>query len=155
LSGNGFEDAMKIELTKEQLGSLTKLVFLGNWLANSWRNEDVIEEYDEVESLVLAEAAKHGFEDYVEFDEEEKKALPSHELEEKLTETVDFYNDNTFWDQLIYRMADRDYVRKYGEEAFDDLTTDKGMDKERPLVEKYEKEFNEHGLERFEIRRDN
>ncbi|MGD1009565.1 MAG: hypothetical protein ABR951_05370 [Candidatus Aminicenantales bacterium] len=139
---------MKIELTKEQLGSLTKLVFLGNWLANSWRNEDVIEEYDEVESLVLAEAAKHGFEDYVEFDEEEKKALPSHELEEKLTETVDFYNDNTFWDQLIYRMADRDYVRKYGEEAFDDLTTDKGMDKERPLVEKYEKEFNEHGLER-------
>jgi len=29
------------------------------------------------------------------------------------------------------------------------------MDKERPLVEKYEKEFNEHGLERFEIRRDN
>jgi hypothetical protein len=146
---------MKIELANEQLASLAKLVFLGNWLANSWRNEDVIEEYDEVESLVLAEAAKHGFEDYVEFDEEEKKAFPSHELEEKLTETVDFYNDNTFWDQLIYRMADRDYVRKYGEEAFDDLTTDKGMDKERPLVEKYEKEFNEHGLERLELRRDN
>ena len=145
---------MKIELTKEQLGSLSKLVFLGNWLANSWRNEDVIEEYDEVESLVLAAAAKNGFEDYVEFDEEEK-AVPSHELEEKLTETVDFYNDNTFWDQLIYRMADRDYVRKYGEEAFDELTTDKGMEKERPLVEKYEKEFNEHGLDRLEIRRDN
>jgi len=146
---------MKIELTKEQLGGLAKLVFLGNWLANSWRNEDVIDEYDEVESLVLAEAAKHGFEEYAEFDEEEKKALPSHELEEKMTETIDFYNDNTFWDQLIYRMADRDYVRKYGEEAFDELTTDKGMEKERPLVEKYEKEFNENGLDRLEIRRDN
>jgi hypothetical protein len=149
------EDAMKIELTNEQLASLSKLVFLGNWLANSWRNEEVIEEYDEVESLVLSEAAKHGLEDYVEFDEEEKKAFPSHELEEKMTEVVDFYNDNTFWDQLIYRLADRDYVRKYGEESFEELTTDEGMAKERPLVEKLEKEFNEHGLERLEVRRDN
>jgi hypothetical protein len=146
---------MKIELTKEQLESLAKLVFLGNWLANSWRNEDVIQEFDEVESLVLAAAKKQGLDDYVEIDEEEKKAIPSHELEEKMAEVVDFYNDNTFWDQLIYRMADRDYVRKYGEGAFDELTTDKGMEKERPLVEKYEKEFNEHGLDRLEIRRDN
>jgi hypothetical protein len=146
---------MKIELTKEQLAGLAKLVYLGNWLANSWRNEDVIEEYDEVESLVLAAAAKSGLEDYVEFDEEGKKAFPSAELEEKMTETVDFYNDNTFWDQLIYRMADRDYVRKYGEEAFDELTTEAGMAKEHPLVEKYEKEVNEHGLDRLEVRRDN
>jgi len=145
---------MKIELTKEQLETLGKLVFLGNWLANSWRNEDVIEEFDEVESLVLAAAAKNGLEDYAEFDEE-GKAVPSHELEEKMAEAVDFYNDNTFWDQLIYRMADRDYVRKYGEEAFDELSTDAGMEKERPLVEKYEKEFNEHGLDRLEVRRDN
>jgi len=145
---------MKIELTKEELQSLAKLVFLGNWLANSWRNEDVIEEFDEAESLILAAAAKSGLEDYVEFDEEER-AVPSHGLEEKMTEIVDFYNDNTFWDQLIYRMADRDYVRKYGEDAFDELTTEAGMAKEKPLVERYEKEFNEHGLDRIELRRDN
>jgi hypothetical protein len=146
---------MKIELTKEQLAVLAKLVYLGNWLANSWRNEDVIEEYDEIESLVLTAAAKAGLEDYAEFDEEGKRTFPSAELEEKMAETVDFYNDNTFWDQLIYRMADRDYVRKYGEEAFDELTTEAGTAKERPLVEKYEKEFNEHGLDRIEVRRDN
>ena len=27
--------------------------------------------------------------------------------------------------------------------------------REKPLLEKYEKEFNEHGLDRIEIRRDN
>jgi hypothetical protein len=145
---------MKIELTKEQLETLAKLAFLGNWLANSWRNEDVVEEFDEIESLVLAAAAKNGLEDYAEIDEE-GRAVPSHDLEEKMSELVDFYNDNTFWDQLIYRMADRDYVRKYGEEAFDELSTDAGMEKERPLVDKYEKEFNEHGLDRLEVRRDN
>ena len=44
---------MKIELTKEQLAALVKLVYLGNRMANDWRAEDVIEEYDEIESLVL------------------------------------------------------------------------------------------------------
>jgi len=146
---------MKIELTKEQLASLAKLAYLGNWLANSWRTEDVIEEYDEIESLVLEAAAKNDLEEYVEFDEEEKKAFPSAELEEKMAETVDFYNDNTFWDQLIYRMADRDYLRKHGEESLEELTTEAGMEREKPLVEKYEKEFNENGLDRLEIRRDN
>jgi hypothetical protein len=146
---------MKIELTKEQLASLAKLAYLGNWLANSWRTEDVIEEYDEIESLVLEAAAKNGLEEYVEFDDEEKKAFPSAELEEKMAETVDFYNDNTFWDQLIYRMADRDYLRKHGEESLEELTTETGMEREKPLVEKYEKEFNENGLDRLEIRRDN
>ncbi len=146
---------MNIELTREQLETLTKLVYLGNWLANSWRTEDAKEEFDEIESLVLAEAAKNGLEDYVEFDEDDRKAFPSAELEEKMAEMIDFYNDNTFWDQIIFRMADRDYARKYGDEALDDLTTEKGMEREKPFLEKYEKEFNEHGLDRIEIRRDN
>jgi hypothetical protein len=146
---------MNLQLTKEQLTSLVKLVYLGNRMANDWRTDDVIEEYDEVESLVLGAAQKAGLGEYAEHDEETRKAVPSGELEEKMAETVDFYNDNCFWDQLIYRMADRDYVRKFGDEALDEIYTEKGMERERPLIEKYEKEFNENGLDRVEIRRDN
>lgn len=146
---------MKIELTKEQLTSLVKLVYLGNRMANDWRTDDILEEFDEVESLVLDAAQKHGLGDYVDFDEDSGKAIPSGELEEKMAEIADFYNENSFWDQLIYRMADRDYVRKYGEDSLEELLTEQGMERERPLVERYEKEFNEHGLDRLEVRRDN
>ncbi len=146
---------MKIELNKEQLAALVKLVYLGNRMANDWRTDEIIEEYDEIESLVLDAAQKHGLGDYVDIDEESQKAIPSGELEEKMAEAVDFYNDNSFWDQLIYRMADRDYARKFGDEALDEIYTEKGMERERPLIEKYEKEFNENGLDRVEIRRDN
>jgi hypothetical protein len=52
-------------------------------------------------------------------------------------------------------MADRDYVRKFGDKALEELYTEKGMERERPLIEKYEKEFNENGLDRLEVRRDN
>ena len=146
---------MKIELTKEQLTSLVKLVYLGNRMANDWRTDDILEEFDEVESLVLDAVQKHGLGDYVDFDEDSGKAIPSGELEEKMAEIADFYNENSFWDQLIYRMADRDYVRKYGEDSLEELFTEQGMERERPLVERYEKEFNEHGLDRLEVRRDN
>ncbi|MBM3305602.1 MAG: hypothetical protein FJY79_06640 [Candidatus Aminicenantes bacterium] len=146
---------MNIQLTKEQLETLVKLVYLGNRMANDWRTDDILEEYDEVESLVLASAQKHGLGDLVEFEEDSGKALPSGELEEKMAEITDLYNDNTFWDQLIYRMADRDYVRKYGEDSLEELYTEQGIERERPLVERYEKEFNEHGLDRLEVRRDN
>ncbi|MCX6568118.1 MAG: hypothetical protein NT147_03590 [Candidatus Aminicenantes bacterium] len=64
---------MNIPLTKEQLATLIKLVYLGNRMANDWRTDDVIEEYDEIESLVLAAAQKHDLGDYVDFDEETKK----------------------------------------------------------------------------------
>ena len=146
---------MKIELTREQLESLVKLVYLGNVMANSWRTKDAIKEFDDVESLVLAAAEKNDLEDYVDLDPEEKKRVPSEELEEEMAEAVDFYDDNTFWDQLIFRMADRDFSRKYGEDALDELATEKGIEREKPLLDKYEKEFNEHGLDRVEIRRDN
>jgi hypothetical protein len=146
---------MKIELTKQQLESLVKIVYLGSWVVNSWRTEEEAPgDVDEVEQIVLSAAGKNGLNEYVEIDEEEGRFFPSAEVDEKMAETIDTYNDNTFWDELIYRLADRDYIRKHGEEAFEELSTREGMEKERPFVDKYEKEFYENGLDRLEIRRD-
>ncbi len=146
---------MKIELTRDQLASLVKLVYLGSWMANSWRTEEELaEDLVEVENIVLTAAARNGFREYVEVDEEEGKVFPSAELDEKMDETIDKYNDHMFWDEIIIRMAERDFVRKHGEDALDDLDTEEGQQKERPLIEKYEKEFYENGLDRLEIRRD-
>ncbi len=146
---------MKLELTGEQLEGLLKLVYLGSWMANSWRTEEETGgELEEAERIVMTAAAKNGFERYVNFDHKKNQAVPTVELDEKMDEFIDPYNDNTFWDELIYRMADRDYVRKYGEEAFEELATEEGMEKERAFVEKYEKEFYENGLDRLEIKRD-
>ena len=146
---------MKIELTRDQLGNLVKLVYLGSWMANSWRTEEEIQDdLVEVENIILTAAARNGFREYVEVDEEEGKVYPSAELDEKMDETIDSYNDHTFWDEIIIRMAERDFVRRHGEDALDELGTEEGQRRERPLIEKYEKEFYENGLDRLDIRRD-
>ena len=45
---------MKIELTEQQYRYLLDLVYIGNWVINSTREDDRIKEYDQVESLVFS-----------------------------------------------------------------------------------------------------
>ena len=45
---------MKIELTEQQYRYLLDLVYIGNWVLNSTREEDRIKEYDQVESLIFS-----------------------------------------------------------------------------------------------------
>ena len=45
---------MKIELTDRQFRYLLDLVYIGNWVINSTRENDRIKEYDQVESLVFS-----------------------------------------------------------------------------------------------------
>jgi hypothetical protein len=146
---------MEIKLTKDELETLVKLVYLGNWMANSWRTDDRIAAFDELQASLLETARTAGFRELVDQDEETGKPVPSAALDAALQDALDFYDDNTFWDQLIYRMADRDFLHRYGEEAADELDTEEGMKKEAPFLERYEKEFYANGLDRLEIRRDN
>ena len=47
---------MNIELTQQQFRYLLDLVYIGNWVINSTREDDRIKEYDQVESLVFPTA---------------------------------------------------------------------------------------------------
>ena len=51
---------MKIDLTEKQFRRLLDLVYVGNWVMNSTRGDDRIQEYDDVESAVFAHCLSHG-----------------------------------------------------------------------------------------------
>ena len=51
---------MKIELTERQYRYLLDLVYIGNWVLNSTREDDRIQEYDQVESLIFSHCLRHG-----------------------------------------------------------------------------------------------
>ena len=50
---------MKIELTERQYRYLLDLVYIGNWVLNSTREDDRIQEYDQVESLIFSRSEEH------------------------------------------------------------------------------------------------
>lgn len=145
---------MKIDFTKSQYEDLLKVVCLGVWMINSHRTEDIVDKYEELEEYLLSFSADFGTERFAEFDEELKRFFPTREFEED-TDIERFreeYDDNTFWDELIYRLARRDLIRTYGEAGVFTMTTDELIEKEQPFIDKYEEEFERNGIDNLEIK---
>ncbi len=145
---------MKINFTKKQFEVLLKLVYMGNWVANAHRtdreDDKRIEKYEEMQKYLLSFAKEFGLEKYVDIDDE--KMYPSRELEEDETdELIDEYDNETFWEELIYRFTRRDFVREYGEEEISKMDTMERIKKDHPFLEKYQDEIYNYGIDRLEI----
>ncbi|MFH1457154.1 MAG: hypothetical protein ABIF17_03535 [Patescibacteria group bacterium] len=149
---------MKIEISKEQYRKLIKLVYLGNWMINAIRggseNEERVKEYDDIEKYIFSFAKDFGLDNFVEYDEEHKEYFATRELEEKtdIAQYIQDYDENAFWDELFYRMSDRDFERKYLQKEISSMSMHKRFEKEEPFREKWDKELMEHGIDRLEIK---
>ena len=143
---------MQITLSQDQYEKLMHLAFLGNWLVNSYRASERLEEYDKLAEDIMSFAPSAGLKDRVEFDEFEGRYYPSRKLDEEMRKFWEEYDDDVFWNMLIDGLAERDYGRQYGEENLDAMEWDEYEKKLEPFLKKYEKEIDEHGLERLEVR---
>ncbi len=142
---------MDIRLSTDQFEKLLDLVYLGNWVVNSYRADERLEEYDRTAEHVLSFAPAAGLKDRVDFDEFEGRYFPSRKLEDGLLGFLDDYDDFVFWNLLVERLAERDLIRKYGEKNVDRLEWNDYSESIEPFLKKYEHEIDENGLDRLEI----
>ena len=143
---------MQITLSQDQYEKLSHLVYLGNWLVNSYRSSERLEEYDKLAEDIMSSAPAAGLKDRVEFDEFEGRYYPSRKLDEEMRKFWEEYDEDVFWNMLIDGLAERDYGRKFGEMDLDTMEWEEYDKKLEPFLKKYEKEIDEHGLERLEVR---
>ncbi len=144
---------MKINLTNKQYRLLLDLVYTGAWLINAHRDE-ALKEYEEVESYVYSFAKQFGLDNLVEYVREKDTYYPTREFEEgQVNDFVDEYDDDTFWSELQYRLADRDVdqdgpiVPEAGRSA-EDTRFMRIMERES----QYEQEFIDHGLDHVKVK---
>ena len=98
---------MKIELTEQQYRYLLDLVYIGNWVINSTREDDRIKEYDQVESLVFSHCLQHKMSKLVELYQGE--LIPSQAFADGgIHEAIANYEDATFYELLAEDLALRD-----------------------------------------------
>ena len=98
---------MNIELTEQQYRYLLDLVYVGNWVMNSARENDRIREYDQVESLIFSHAPAHGMKKLVELLDGE--IIPSRAFADGgIHEAIADYEDVAFYEILAEEMALRD-----------------------------------------------
>ena len=145
---------MEINLTAEQYKTLVEMLYLGEWMINSSRVPgQTIKKYEELEQHVYSFAKAAGLERYIEYDEESKQFFPSKEFE-MASEAEEYraeFENETFWDELIERLSLRDLVRQLGEETVEKLDGAERYKRQSVFIDKYNKEFEKHGIENLEL----
>ena len=133
---------MKIELTEQQYRYLLDLVYIGNWVINSTRDNDRIKEYDQVESLIFSHCLDHGMTKLVELYNGE--IIPSRAFAEGgIHEAIMAYEDATFFEILAEELALRDLdVDRATAENYNDVV-------ER--MAQYLGEFEAHGTDNISV----
>ena len=133
---------MNLELTTKQFRRLLDMAYIGNWVLNSTRGDDRIRDYDEVESLLFAKAAREGMPVLTEMYRGE--AVPSRAFEEGgIHEAIVEYENNIFFDILAEELARRD---------MDDVPIDEtNVDEFNQRVETYLTEFEAHGTDNITV----
>ena len=144
---------MEIKFTKKQYEDLIKMVYLGNWMINSVRFDNIVKKYDEIEQHIYSFAKDAGLDKYIEFNSKLNRFFPTIEFEddEEIDEYIEEYDNAYFWDDLVSSLSKRDVIEKYGEKAIEKMTFDELLEKERPFVEKYKDEFEKNGVKNLKI----
>ncbi len=133
---------MKLELTKKQYRRLLDMVYIGNWILNSTRGEDRFADYDQLESLLFAQAKEEGMDSLAEV--WRGVVVPSRAFTEGgIHEAIIEYENNVFFEILAEDLARRD---------MDDPPIDEtNCDELNRRIDDYMAEFEEHGTDNILI----
>ena len=133
---------MELHMTEKQFRRLLDLVYIGNWVLNSTRGDDRIEEYDQVESLVFAHCLDHGMAPLAELYQGE--LIPSRAFADGgIHEAIADYEDAVFYEILAEELALRDMD---GEPM-----TRENYNALMQRIDDYMGEFEEHGTDRITV----
>lgn len=133
----------EIELDEQTFRYLLDLVYVGNWILNSARGGDRIEEYDAVESLVFSHCAEFDMPALAAEDMDE--VIPSETYSEGgIHEAIEDYEDAVFFDILAEELARRD-LKGLDVDGADSSVLD-------AKIAQYMDEFTVHGIDNISVR---
>ena len=143
-----------IDFENENFTQLLKAVFFGAWMKNATKGEeDRDPAMDSFVQFVLGTAWNAGEKKRIQVDADGQYSYAA-DFEEVLFEQVDEYDGEIFWDELVDQLARRDFYQKNPSKIGKTLEgkaaeeAEAGIEREK---EKYDKEFEERGVERLRI----
>ena len=133
---------MQIELTEKEFRRLLDMVYIGNWILNSCREDDRFEDYEDMEEKLFSLCPDHGMSALTRF--WDGHWYPSRAFEEGgIHEAIADYEDAVFYDILAEELARRDMsaeqISQYDDEALAER------------MEEYFDEFEKHGIDNVRI----
>lgn len=138
-------------MTEEQLKRLSELVFIGEWVANSFEEPTEGESNEDIEQIVYGALHKTAYSESVDYSDEDDAYFPSEDFEFDCMPKIENYDDKTFWNELFMNLSMRDLVNKFGDKL-SSMNEIEIIEERNMLFAQYESEFEENGLENLVIK---
>ncbi len=147
---------MQFEITKEEYRDLLDLLYVSDWVLHAHKTQDEpgTKNYRKLEQKILAFAEEMGFGHLIMYEPKHDRYYPTRTFEDvsAAERFIDEYDDNTFWEELVARLAERDLIEQEGGlSKFMRLSLEERLEKQWELEKGYAAEFEEHGLENIRI----
>lgn len=147
---------MHLRFTDDELETLVEMVSLAANVA-SWNHKPGADEsvaaYERLEDKILEKAKHAGLGDVIEFDEEKQGHQLTAEFQDRafFADCYDEFRNESFWEELVIRMADRDLARQIGKAAWESLDEEERRAKTVELEKRYWDEFGKNGVDRLAV----
>lgn len=148
--------SMHLRLTEQELATLVEMVSLAAWVG-SWNRrpgaEEAFGDYEQLEDKILEKALHAGFGEVVEFDEESQRHRLTTEYQDRsfFQECYDEFRNESFWEELVIRLADRDLIRRIGLKPWQKLSEEERRERTRDLEQRYWDEFARSGVDNLHV----
>ncbi|GAA5483271.1 hypothetical protein [Haloferula sargassicola] len=147
---------MHLRFTEQELATLIEMVSLAADVA-SWNrkqgSDDGVAAYEDLENKILEKAHNAGFADIIEWDEEKQRFQVKAEEQDKsfFRECYEEFRNESFWEDMVLRLADRDLIRHIGMAAWEQLTEEERRARTQDIEKRYWDEFSKNGVERVAV----
>ncbi len=144
---------MKINFTKREYRILLEIIFLADWMLHAHKADRTKDSYRDLEQKIMSSAGEFGCEDWVEYVEELDEYVLTTAFDEAdtLRGCIEDYDEATFWNELISKLAARDILRRHSEEELAQMTGKERVTLYGKVEDSYADEFEINGLNRIKI----
>ena len=148
---------MKIDLTRKEYRDLLDVFSIADWVLNAHKvdADPRTARYKNLEQKFFALAKQMNYENLVEYALEHSTYFPTREYDETSSAQafIAEYDNDTFWDELTDRLAERDLARQLGGyDRIPALSKEEMFKRLGQLEDYYGDEFARNGLENLQLR---
>tara|TARA_B100000900_G_C20459084_1_gene666426 strand:+ start:525 stop:980 length:456 start_codon:yes stop_codon:yes gene_type:complete len=141
-------DKISLEITKKDYRKLVELVYLGVVLHHTYSKKEY-KSMHKAEQAIYSQAKKFDCEDLINFIPQLNSFQASHDLMDRMDLFHVEYDYNTFYEELIERLAEKEFMRYYSTEQVMAMEQDKKDEALQYLREKYDAAALIGGLEKI------
>lgn len=142
---------MKINFTKKEYQLLVTMIEISDWVMNAFHSTERTDtkEYRTLRNKILSYAEEMGMKGCYKKDGNTYYETVDYEENSKHLNFMDEYDEESFWEQLVTRLVERDYAQKYDDEEEVELET--RLHRITKIEKRYADEINKFGLSNLVI----